>query len=251
MNELLKSIIEEVQAEEFQIYLTASNDPTAFRKKVYPEYKGNRKAEKPIHYAALREYLVSECDASMSTTIEADDAIGIDSQRIPNCVVVSIDKDLLQLPGKHYNFVKKQFQTVTKESGLRFFYKQMLMGDTADNIKGVPKIGEVKAERILAASFQDEESWFGTVRSLYNDDKEMWKNGECLWILQQPFPRGTFSYHPLGSQLLSVMERRQLYSQSLDDGTLDAFIQETSTDGKSTLGLSQAAQQEPMVETLL
>lgn len=232
MNELIQRILERTEATEYQCYLTASNDSTAFRKKVYPEYKANRKAPRPVHYEALREYLVNEYGAAVSTTIEADDAIGIDSNGVSDCIIVSIDKDLLQLPGKHYNFVKDEFQTVTKESGLRFFYKQLLKGDAADNIKGCPGIGEVKAERILNSIDNSETAWFDAVRNTYSNDAEMLLNGVCLWIMNQPFPAGIWSSLPYGLLLQQGMDNEQLSLLKLEDDTSEQFIQETSMDGK-------------------
>jgi len=201
MDDLIQGILQSVQADSYKAFLTGSKDTTAFRKQAYPEYKANRKAPRPIHYEALREHLVSEHGASISTTIEADDAIGIDSYGNSNSVIVSIDKDLLQLPGLHYNFVKQEFKEQTELNGIRFFYKQLLMGDKADNVKGVDKIGEVKSERILENVDYNEEAWFTAVRETYNNDEEMWMNAMCLWILRHPYPYGTFSYHSLGKLL--------------------------------------------------
>lgn len=64
--------------------------------------------------------------------IEADDALGIDQDE--NTVICSIDKDLLQIPGKHYNFVKQEWATVSPMQGLRHFYGQIITGDATDNI---------------------------------------------------------------------------------------------------------------------
>ena len=242
MDELITGILKNNSATEYQCYLTASKDATAFRKQVYPEYKANRKSPRPVHYEALRQHLVEEHGASISTTIEADDAIGIDSRNTSDCVIVSIDKDLLQLSGLHYNFVKNEFKTVKAQSGMRFFYKQLLMGDKADNIKGVEGIGEVKAERILnSAEDYCEEAWFEIVRNTYNNDEEMWRNGECLLILKENFPAGTFSYHPLGSTLLPEMELRPSYLQKRDVDTLGVTTEEMYTDGKSLLGSNLVA----------
>lgn len=237
MDTLIKKILDDTQATEFQCYLTASHDKTAFRKQIYPEYKANRKAPRPVHYEALREFLVNDYGASISTIIEADDAIGIDCAADNSTVVVSIDKDLLQLPGLNYNFVKEKFTEVNQHSGLRSFYKQLLMGDKADNIKGVEGIGEIKAERILnSADDYCEEEWFDVVRQTYNNDMEMHKNGVCLWLLREFYPQGTWSYHPFGSILIPEMEREQLYLVKQNANTLDVSTQETSMDGKSQSG---------------
>jgi 5'-3' exonuclease len=72
--------------------------------------------------------------------------------------IVSIDKDLDQIPGEHYHpgirrqqvFIREpKFYTITPEQGLYFFYYQLLIGDGSDNIKGAPGIGPKKADKIL------------------------------------------------------------------------------------------------------
>lgn len=124
------------------------------------------------------------------------------------------------------------------------------MGDKADNIKGIPGIGEVKAEKILnAAEEYCEEAWFDIVRATYNNDIEMWRNGECLKILQKPFPQGTWSYHPYGSQLLQEMEEKPLYLQRPNVGTSASTTREMSTDGQQQLGLDLEEHTNSQVET--
>lgn len=79
---------------------------------------------------------------------EADDALGMNQTE--GAVICSIDKDLLQIPGQHYNFVKGLWTEITELDGWFNFYVQLLVGDTSDNIPGCPGIGKVKAPRILA-----------------------------------------------------------------------------------------------------
>lgn len=70
-------------------------------------YKGNRKSEKPVHYHLLREYLVDAWAATVSQGIEADDMLAIRATELgESSVIVSLDKDLDQVPGWHYNFSK-------------------------------------------------------------------------------------------------------------------------------------------------
>lgn len=114
-------------------------------------YKGNRTAPKPAHLPALRKHLEDEWGAVVVNGQEADDAIAIEATAYgDNCVMVSVDKDFDQIPGWHYNFVKKLGYYVTPEQGLLSFYKQLLTGDSADNIMGLKGIGPVKAAKILA-----------------------------------------------------------------------------------------------------
>ena len=75
-------------------------------------YKGNRVDKpKPKHLAFLRNYLVKEWGASISEGEEADDTIAIEATKLgDNCVIVSLDKDLDQIVGWHYNFVTDEIK---------------------------------------------------------------------------------------------------------------------------------------------
>ena len=70
-------------------------------------YKGNRKdAEKPKHYKLIRDYLVYSWDAVIWEGMEADDAIAIEATELAgDGVIVSLDKDLDQVVGWHYNSI--------------------------------------------------------------------------------------------------------------------------------------------------
>ena len=134
--------------DKWQLYLTGSNN---FRKQVSAEYKANRTAPKPEHLPAARQHLIEQWGAVVAEGEEADDAIAIEATKLNgDFVIISIDKDFKQIPGYHYNFVKREHFFVTPEEGLRFLYMQILMGDTADNVIGLKGIGPKKAEAALA-----------------------------------------------------------------------------------------------------
>jgi 5'-3' exonuclease len=123
-----------------------------FRYQLYPEYKAHRKAPKPKWYGDLREYLCDEYGATVSDELnEADDEIGIAtaSPGIGDYIVITIDKDLDQLTGMHYNFVHRSKYVVAEDYSRYWFYLQLLQGDRTDNITGIPGIGLKKAARIL------------------------------------------------------------------------------------------------------
>lgn len=148
-------------------------------------YKGNRKSEKPKHYYLLREYLEKAWDAHVAKGIEADDAIAIKATEMgTDSVIVTIDKDLNQVPGWHYNFVKKDLFFVTEEEGIQFFYTQMLTGDTVDNIKGVKGIGPKKAEKLLDGK-SEKEMWEICVEQLGSEERAL-ENAHLLWMLRSP-----------------------------------------------------------------
>ena len=182
--ELIETILQEVGATEYKCYLTGQNN---FRKQIYPEYKANRIGKPlPKHLDACKQFLVDHWGATVCEGYEADDALGINQEKFleGNTIICSIDKDLRQIPGEHYNFVKKERDYVNDENALRTFYTQLLVGDPGDNIRGCPGIGKAKAPKILDGCTTDDEM-FEAVRSAYNDDTSMLINGQLLWIWRQ------------------------------------------------------------------
>lgn len=147
---MMLSILEATKCSDYIAYLTESSDATSFRLKLYPEYKANRKDyEKPIHYQAVRDYLVSTWKAEIVSEIEADDAVAMKMHEIYQdkeytidtapAVLCGIDKDLRQIPGLHFNYNTGEFQWIKKEDAIRSIYIQLLEGDRSDNIPRVKK----------------------------------------------------------------------------------------------------------------
>ena len=151
IDEYIDKILDATGADRFTIYLSDSTENN-YRTRLFPEYKANRTQPKPVHLEGLRYYLVTEMGAELTAEQEADDALGITQCKYENrdhCIICSIDKDLLQIPGWHYNFVRETKVYVTKEEGIRTFYEQLLKGDKVDNIPGIYGIGDVKARKLL------------------------------------------------------------------------------------------------------
>lgn len=176
VDDIIDKITFYTDSDEYRVFLTGSNN---FRKAIYPEYKAHRPTEKPFWLQAIREYLVKEFKAEVCEGQEADDAMGINQTE--ETIICTIDKDLLMIPGQHYNFVKDEFKTVTYLDGLKHFYMQCLQGDRSDNIKGIPGVGPKKAERILDGCVT-EYDLFKAVRNAYGNDEEFLMNGRVLWI---------------------------------------------------------------------
>lgn len=151
-------------------------------------YKGNRKAAKPIHYQALRDYMEFKWGFKMIEGQEADDAIGIEAYSLDpeSYCICSIDKDLDMLRGKHYNFVKDTFYTVTEEEAIFNFYKQILTGDRVDNIIGLKGIGDVKAKRILKECNNEKEMYLAILKAYEGNEQRVLENGQLLWIRREP-----------------------------------------------------------------
>ncbi len=150
IDNLIYGVLSSLGETTFKGFLSASNDPTNFRfaVAVTKPYKGMRKETKrPTHYHALRDYVSKTYDVELCTGKEADD--GLSQAQKEDTVIVSIDKDLLQVPGWHYNFRKNEYSFITEFQGAYNLYTQVLTGDNADNIPGLPGVGPVTAKKIL------------------------------------------------------------------------------------------------------
>ena len=181
-DKLMQDILEDTTATSYQVFLTGSNN---FRREIAPSYKAQRPDARPKHWTAVREFLITQHKAMVCNGYEADDEMGIQQDKTHKTTVVcSIDKDLLQIPGRHYNFVKKVFQEVTYEEGYKFLYMQSLIGDRSDNIFGVQGLGPVKAAKALEGLLPEE--YYDKCKELYNDDERFHLNMQLLYIWQKP-----------------------------------------------------------------
>lgn len=195
MENLLDHCVEELNATTFQGFLSGSSN---FRYNIFPEYKANRRnTPKPRHLEGCRQYLIEKYNAVVSEGCEADDLMGVaqcaQTAKEPT-IIVSLDKDMLQVPGWHYSWhieggtpdkrwVKEaKLQEITPVEGARHFYTQMLTGDSTDGIKGCSGVGKVGAARMLSSPELTEEDMFNIVRDAYGNDEEMEMNGACLHI---------------------------------------------------------------------
>ncbi|WHE86508.1 DNA polymerase I [Lachnoanaerobaculum gingivalis] len=168
------NIMFKILDEEAADYIAVAFDLSAptFRHKAYAEYKGTRKSMPD----ELREQvpLIKDVLSSMNIPIltkegyEADDIIGTIAKRYQSdevfVSVISGDRDLLQLSDKHIKIrIPKTSKGVTTihdylpedvmdEYGVtpkEFIDVKALMGDTSDNVPGVPSIGEKTATKII------------------------------------------------------------------------------------------------------
>lgn len=124
---------------------------TNFRYSVMPEYKANRPVERP-EFLDMVEHMIRSMFVCLSwDRIEADDMMGILLTRKPDkYICCTIDKDLMQVPGWHYNWNKDtEPHWVNPEQGNRLFFAQCMAGDPTDGFKGLPRIGMKTAYKIL------------------------------------------------------------------------------------------------------
>jgi 5'-3' exonuclease len=132
--------------------LLAFTDLRNFRKEIDPTYKGNRVKRKPAGYLKLKNWAMKAWPSVMKPGLEADDVIGIlatKNDNKENFIVISPDKDMLQLPVRIFN-LKDEF-TQTAEGAKRKLYEQALTGDATDGYSGCPGVGPKKADQVLDA----------------------------------------------------------------------------------------------------
>ena len=118
-------------------------------------YKENRKdLRKPEGFKEAIDYLVNEHKARLigNNLIEVDDEVVYLKTKYPDkYMLCAIDKDVLyQTEGEHYNYVKDEFITVTKEDTIKYLFYQALVGDASDGYKGCKGIGDKKAKELLS-----------------------------------------------------------------------------------------------------
>ena len=177
-----------------------------FRDDLYGEYKANREAMpgdlkeqiEPIHeiIKAMGLPLI------METGVEADDVIGTLAKQAENgakkLVISTGDKDMAQLVSENVTLVNTMTDTVMGRDGVvdkfsvtpeQIIDYLALMGDTVDNIPGVPKVGPKTAAKWLKE--------YGTLESIIeNADQIGGKVGENL--------RASLEQLPLSKQLTTI-----------------------------------------------
>ena len=124
------------------------SDSINFRKRVAPDYKGHRNRKKPCGYRRVIHKLHDEYKVIRMPELEADDAMGIYATSNDDCVIVSPDKDMKQIPGRLYNM--EEMFTIDKQSGWEWFLIQTLAGDSTDGYSGAPGFGVKTSAKFFA-----------------------------------------------------------------------------------------------------
>lgn len=185
---IMFKILEEEQAD----YLAVAFDVHAptFRHEIYKEYKGTRKpmpTELREQVPVMKQLLqaMGICVVEQAG-LEADDILGTLAKRAERegmeVSLVSGDRDLLQVATDHIriripktkggrtqveDYYAKDVEAAYQVNPIQFIDLKALMGDTADNIPGVPKVGEKTATELMVA--------YGSLDNIYAHVEEISK----------------------------------------------------------------------------
>ena len=190
---MIKRIVEGAKAETYTVLLTRDDN---FREDIatLQPYKGNRKGNrKPDNYEEMTEYLAVYHHGWFVDGEEADDQLGI------RCIhngdtIATIDKDLDNVPGWHYNWQKDKLYYVTPVDAMRHFYTQLLTGDAVDHIPGLFRLTGKRASQKIKQVVQEcstAEEAYAHVYWTYRDASEaepaqvrawLTEIGQLLWI---------------------------------------------------------------------
>lgn len=147
-----------------------------FRKEVATTkpYKGQRKEDpegvrywKPI----IKGHLLDHWGFTQVDGQEADDACSVAHSLYSQeyeVTIAHIDWDLDAIPGKHFNYGKSLYYSLTPFQAQYNFWHQMITGCSGDEVPGLPKGGPVKATKVLLG-LEDEEYLKEAVQDAYYD----------------------------------------------------------------------------------
>lgn len=180
------NILFKILDEENPEYLTVAFDMHAptFRHELYKEYKGTRKPmpeELRQQIPLIKEVLEAmEIHIVQKEGLEADDILGTIAKKAEKdgmeVSLVSGDRDLLQIADEHikiripktkgqkteiFDYYAQNVLEEYKVTPKQFIELKALMGDTADNIPGVPKVGEKTATELMVT--------YGSIDEIYSN----------------------------------------------------------------------------------
>jgi len=153
LDEIVQSISDSVFAEETRIAVKGTGN---FRYSVLSTYKGNRarELERESRLGQLRERLIDVHSAVPAHGQEADDLLAQWAHQAGDgpFVIASIDKDLLTIPGIHFNINRGTIEHIDEDRADYLFTQQLLTGDRVDCIPGLSGIGPAKSAKMLHGS---------------------------------------------------------------------------------------------------
>ena len=196
----IEEIINRSGSSSYVGFLTESRTNFRIGEATVAPYKGHRSSEKPYHWNSIRDHILENYHIEVAVGCEADDLIGDECLKdIGNTIICSRDKDMDTIPGWHYRWKCGERQPekryyVNDFEARYFFYYQMLVGDQADNIKGIIGVGDSEEEmlQVVKGAYVDVYGGGSNEEIYYElpDKTRIWKRpteimremADLLWI---------------------------------------------------------------------
>lgn len=150
-----------------------------------PNYKQQRNKETPEKWEFTKQYAIQRWGVVEVNNIEVDDAVRITNINIPDSHIVGIDKDVLNLRGKNFNWRKNEWYEISVADEEQYLAQSMIIGDTVDNIKGLPGKGEAFCKRYDIQKVSDAFKAYIDILGFQKGVDEFYKNFKCLYILEE------------------------------------------------------------------
>lgn len=151
-DDLYDDLCEQMACTEYSLHISGTGN---FRKNIkqgFTKYKGTRKT-KPTNYTFIRDYVIKKYDTVTVPLYEADDTACIEGTKYLKdeqlFMVATVDKDWKMIGGLFYNMQYKSLGAISRIEAIEYFHKQLITGDSVDNIPGLFGLGIKKAEKIL------------------------------------------------------------------------------------------------------
>jgi len=230
---MLRKLVKDEQPDKIAVVFDAKGK--TFRNDIYPEYKANRPPmpdELRVQIEPLHEIIKAMGLPLISIEgVEADDVIGTLSQQAAKqdykVLISTGDKDMAQLVNPNVELINTMTNQLMDENGVvEKFQVQAnqivdylaLMGDSSDNIPGVPKVGPKTAAKWIAE--------YGSLQAVMDHADEIGgKIGENL--------RDSLAFLPMSYELATIkldcdmgIEVGQLEPGEGDPGELAALYRE-------------------------
>lgn len=152
-------------------------DNQNFRNDLLPEYKGHRTTTDAILCWKADILLAFDKIGAVGLQyVESDDALATAATLFKTPLLVSSDKDMVQVPTEHYNPFKKgpvispdRWKSISKSVGMFNLMSQALSGDPTDmpnELCGLPGIGDVKSKAMIKKC-KTEEDYFKVIQTEY------------------------------------------------------------------------------------
>ena len=230
---MLRKLIRDEQPDKVGVIFDAKGK--TFRNDIYPEYKANRPPmpdDLRVQIEPLHQIIIAQGLPLISIEgVEADDVIGTMSRQATEqgyrVLISTGDKDMAQLVNDNVRLINTMNNKYMDEAGVMEKFQVRpdqiidylaLMGDSSDNIPGVPKVGPKTAAKWIDA--------YGSLDAVVaNADEFTGKVGEYL--------RESLGFLPMSYELATIkldcetgVEIDDLEQRPGDTGALAAFYQE-------------------------